>query len=60
MRLIHHINDINHGEVNVTSHEVLQLLINLVPMWHATLASNDHKLLIFIKSCKNQWNFIIT
>jgi hypothetical protein len=41
MRLIHHINDVNHGEVNVTSHDVLQLLINLVAMWHATLASHD-------------------
>jgi hypothetical protein len=60
MRLIHHINDINHGEVNVTSHEVLQLLINLVAMWHAMSASYDHKLLLFVKSCKNQWNFIIT
>jgi hypothetical protein len=60
MRLIHHINDINHGEVNVTSHDVLQLLINLVAMWHATLASHDHKFVLFIKSCKNQWNFVIT
>jgi hypothetical protein len=60
MRLIHHINDVNHGEVNVTSHDVLQLLINLVAMWHATSASQDKKLLLSIKSCKNQWNFVIT
>jgi hypothetical protein len=32
-------------EVSVTSHEVLQLLINLVAMWHAMLASHDNKLL---------------
>jgi hypothetical protein len=47
-------------EVSVTSHEVLRLIINLVAMWHATLASYAHKLLLFTKSCKNQWNFIIT
>jgi hypothetical protein len=53
MKLIHHINYVNHGEVNVTNHEVLQLLINIIAMWHAMLASHDHKLLLFIKSCKN-------
>jgi hypothetical protein len=60
MRLIHHINDVNHGEVNVKSNEMLQLLINLFAMWHATLVSHDHKLLLFIKSYNNQWNFVIT
>jgi hypothetical protein len=60
MILIHHINDVNHGEVNVTSHDMLQLLINLVAMWHATSTSHDQKLLLSIKSCKNQWNFVIT
>jgi len=47
-------------EVSVTSHEVLRLLVNLVAMWHATLASHNHKLLLFTKNYKNQWNFIIT
>jgi len=60
MKLIHQINDINHNEVNVTSHEVLQLLVNLVAMWHDTSTSHDHKFLLFIKSCKNQCNFVIT
>jgi hypothetical protein len=60
MRLIHHSNDVNHGEVTVTSHEVLQFLINFIAIWHATSASHDHKLLLFIKSCKNQWNFVIS
>jgi hypothetical protein len=46
-------------EVSVTSHEVLWLLVNLVAMWHATLASRDHKLLLFTKSCKNEWNFVV-
>jgi hypothetical protein len=46
-------------EVSVTSHKVLRLLINLVAMWHVTSTSHDHKLL-FTKSCKNQWNFVIT
>jgi hypothetical protein len=62
------INDINSSnqwheawcEVSVTNHQVLQLLVNLVAMWHATLASHDHKLLLFTKSCKNDWNFVIT
>jgi len=60
MRLIHQINDINHNEVNVTNHEVLQLLINLIVMWHDISTSHDHKFSLFIKSCKNQWNFVIT
>jgi len=47
-------------EVNVTSYEVLWLLINFIAMWHATLASHNHKLLLFTKSCKNQCNFVIT
>jgi hypothetical protein len=47
-------------EINVTSHEMLQLLINLIAMWHTTVTSHNHKLLLFIKSCKNQWNFVIT
>jgi hypothetical protein len=59
MKLIHQINNINHGEVNVTSREVLQLSINVIAMWHATSTSHDHKLLLFIKSCKIQWNFDI-
>jgi hypothetical protein len=40
-------------EVSVTSHEVLQLLVNFIAMWHATSTSHDHKLLLFTKSCKN-------
>jgi hypothetical protein len=60
MILIHHINDVNHGEINVTSHDMLQLLINLVAMWHAMSTSHDQKLLLSIKSCRNQWNFVIT
>jgi hypothetical protein len=47
-------------EVNVTSREVLQLLVNLVAMRHATLATWNHKLVLFTKSYKNQWNFVIT
>jgi hypothetical protein len=46
-------------EVNVISHEVLQLLINLIATWHATSTSHDHKLL-FTKNYKNEWNFVIT
>jgi hypothetical protein len=33
MGLIHQINYINHGEVNVIIHEVLQLLVNIVAMY---------------------------
>ncbi len=47
-------------EVSVTSHQVLWLLVNLIAKWHATLVSHDHKLLLFTKSCKNEWNFVIT
>ncbi len=47
-------------EDSVKSHEVLPLLINIVVMWHATSASHHHKLSLFTKSCKNQWNFVIT
>jgi len=39
-------------EVSVTSHEVLRLLVNLVAMWHVTLTSHDHKLLLFTKAPK--------
>jgi hypothetical protein len=61
MKLIDQINDMNHDvKLNVTSHEVLWLLINLVAMWHAMLTSHDHKLLLFAKSCKNEWNFVMT
>jgi hypothetical protein len=54
MRLIHQINDINHDVISVTSHEMLQVLVNLVAMWHAISTSHDHKLLLFTKSCKNE------
>jgi hypothetical protein len=47
-------------EVSITSYEVLRLLVNLVAIWHALSASHDHKLLLFTKSCKNEWNFVIT
>ncbi len=45
-------------EVSVTSHEVLRLLVNLIAMWHAMSTSHDHKLLLFTKSCNNEWNFV--
>jgi len=45
---------------SVTSYEVLRLLVNLITMWHAMLASHDHKLLLFTKTCKNEWSFVIT
>jgi hypothetical protein len=61
MILTYQINDMNHGvEISVTSHEVLQLLVNHVAMWYATSTSHNHKSLLFTKSCKNQWNFVIT
>jgi hypothetical protein len=41
-------------EVSVTSHEVLQLLVNLVVTWHAMSTSLDQKSLLFTDSCKNQ------
>jgi hypothetical protein len=52
MKLIHQINDMNH-DVKLVSQVVLQLLVNLVAMWHAMSASHDHNLL-FTQSCKNQ------
>jgi hypothetical protein len=51
MRLNHQINDMNH--------KVLWLLVNIVAMWHAMLASHDHELLLFTKSYKNEWNVVI-
>jgi hypothetical protein len=60
MRLIHQINDMNH-DVKLVSQVIrcLPLLVNLVALWHATLASHDHKLLLFTKSYKNQLNLLL-
>jgi hypothetical protein len=60
MKLIHQINDMNHDGKLVSRHEVLGVLVNLIAMWHATSTSHDHKLLIVTKSCKSEWNFVIT
>jgi hypothetical protein len=40
-------------EVSITSHEVLQLLVNLVAMWHAMSASHNHTLLLSPKVARN-------
>jgi len=44
---------------SVMSHEVLQLLVNLVAMWHGMSMSHNRKLL-FTKGFKSEWNFVIT
>jgi hypothetical protein len=60
MKSIYQINDMNHDGKLVSHHEMLGLLVNLIAMWDATSTAHDHKLLLVTKSCKNEWNFVIT